>query len=163
MKNINYDILDLLKQDCRMPLEDIATMLDKDMAEVASSIDAMEKDGIILKYIPLINWDKTDRQFVEAFIEVKVTPQKEQGFDALAKNIYQYDEVKSVFLVSGSFDLLILAEAPTLKELALFVSEKLSVLDTVISTSTSFVLKRYKQDGIIFDKLSQDKRLLISP
>ncbi|MDO5022931.1 MAG: Lrp/AsnC family transcriptional regulator [Eubacteriales bacterium] len=163
MSNIDYQILGLLKKDCRMPLEDIATMLNLSMTEVASHIDDMEKHGIILKYMPLINWDKTDKQFVEAFIEVKVTPQKEQGFDAMAKNIYQYDEVKSVFLVSGSFDLLILAEAPTLKELALFVSEKLSVLDTVTSTATSFVLKRYKQDGIIFEKHSSDKRLLISP
>ena len=88
---------------------------------------------------------------------------KEKGFDAIAKRIYQYNEVKSVFLMSGTYDLLILAEAPTLKELALFVSEKLSVMETVTGTSTSFVLKRYKQDGVIFDTPSEDQRLVVSP
>lgn len=163
MNNLSHKVLDILKANCRTPLEDISVMLGEDSVKIAEEIDKLQKDGVILKYAPVINWDKTDRQFVEAIIEVKVTPQKEEGFDTIAKNIYQYEEVRSVFLVSGMYDLLILAEAPTLKELALFVSEKLSVIDFVTATSTSFILKRYKQDGVIFDIPKRDKRLLVSP
>lgn len=163
MQSIRYRILELLKKDCRTSLEEMAVMLGCDMPEVAAQIDAMEKEQVILRYSPIINWDKTDKQFVEAMIEVKVTPQRGKGFDAIAKRIYQYNEVKSVYLMSGTYDLLILAEAPTLKELALFVSEKLSVLETVTSTSTSFVLKRYKQDGVVFEAADEDQRLVVSP
>lgn len=163
MQTIRYRILEILEKDCRISLEDMSVMLGGTMEEVAAQIDAMEKEQVILRYSPVINWDKTDRQFVAAMIEVKVTPQLGKGFDAVAKRIYQYDEVKSVFLMSGTYDLLILAEAPTLKELALFVSEKLSVLETVTSTSTSFVLKRYKQDGVVFESSDEDQRLVVSP
>ena len=163
MNDLSHKVLDILKADCRTPLEDISVMLGEDSVKIAAEIDKLQKDGVILKYMPVINWDKTDRQFVEAIIEVKVTPQKEEGFDTIAKNIYQYEEVRSVFLVSGMYDLLILAEAPTLKELALFVSEKLSVIDFVTATSTSFILKRYKQDGVIFEIPTRDRRLLVSP
>lgn len=163
MQTIRYRILEILKRDCRTSLEEMAVMLGCEMPDVAAQIDAMEKEQVILRYSPIINWDKTDRQFVEAMIEVKVTPQRGKGFDAIAKRIYQYSEVKSVYLMSGTYDLLILAEAPTLKELALFVSEKLSVLETVTSTSTSFVLKRYKQDGVVFEAEDEDQRLVVSP
>lgn len=163
MDHLKYQVLEILKNDCRTSLEDMAVMLGVSTQNIASMVDEMEKEQIILRYSPVVNWDKTDRQFVEAMIEVKVTPQKEKGFDAIAKRIYQYNEVKSVFLMSGTYDLLILAEAPTLKELALFVSEKLSVMETVTGTSTSFVLKRYKQDGVIFDTPSEDQRLVVSP
>ncbi len=163
MQSIRYRILEMLKKDCRTSLEEMAVMLGCDMSEVAAQIDAMEKEQVILRYSPIINWDKTDKQSVEAMIEVKVTPQRGKGFDAIAKRIYQYNEVKSVYLMSGTYDLLILAEAPTLKELALFVSEKLSVLETVTSTSTSFVLKRYKQDGVVFEAADEDQRLVVSP
>lgn len=163
MQTIRYRILEILKRDCRTSLEEMAVMLGCEMPVVAAQIDAMEKEQVILRYSPIINWDKTDRQFVEAMIEVKVTPQRGKGFDAIAKRIYQYSEVKSVYLMSGTYDLLILAEAPTLKELALFVSEKLSVLETVTSTSTSFVLKRYKQDGVVFEAEDEDQRLVVSP
>jgi DNA-binding Lrp family transcriptional regulator len=163
MDHLKYQVLEMLKNDCRTSLEDMAVMLGVSTQNIASMVDEMEKEQIILRYSPVVNWDKTDRQFVEAMIEVKVTPQKEKGFDAIAKRIYQYNEVKSVFLMSGTYDLLILAEAPTLKELALFVSEKLSVMETVTGTSTSFVLKRYKQDGVIFDTPSEDQRLVVSP
>ena len=98
-----------------------------------------------------------------AMIEVRVTPQRDMGFDAIANRIYRFDEVKSVYLMSGSYDLLVLVEAPTLKELAFFVSQKLSPLDTVTGTATSFVLKRYKQDGVVFEGESADKRLVVSP
>ncbi len=155
------DLLHLLQQDCRVSLEQLATMLGEPMEEVASAIEDLEKRGVILRYAPVINWDKTERERVEAMIEVRVTPQRDQGFDAIAKRIYRFDEVKSVYLMSGAYDLLLLVEARTLKELAFFVSTKLSTLETVTGTATHFVLKRYKSDGVIFEGEPQDKRLVV--
>ena len=163
MTRLETDLLDPLKDDCRIPLEKLSVMLGCSMQEVAEAIDEMEKDGTILRYRPVINWDKLNINRVEAMIEVRVTPQRDMGFDAVASRIYRFDEVKSVYLMSGGYDLIVLVEAPTLKELAAFVSEKLSVLDTVTGTSTSFVLKRYKQDGVIFVGEHTDKRLAVSP
>ena len=163
MQSLNMQILEILNEDCRTPLERIAVMTGATLTDVAQAIDDMEKQHVILHYAPVINWDKTDRGRVEAMIEVKVTPQRDMGFDALAGRIYRFDEVKSVYLMSGSYDLLVLVEARTLKELALFVSEKLSPLENVTGTATSFVLKRYKQDGIIFVGETTDKRLAVSP
>lgn len=163
MQSLKMQILEILNEDCRTPLERIAVMTGAPLADVAQAIDDMEKQHVILHYAPVINWDKTDRERVEAMIEVKVTPQRDMGFDALAGRIYRFDEVKSVYLMSGSYDLLVLVEARTLKELALFVSEKLSPLENVTGTATSFVLKRYKQDGIIFVGEHTDKRLAVSP
>ena len=163
MQALKAEILEILNEDCRIPLERIAVMTGEDMAKVAQAIDELEKDRVILQYSPIINWDRTDRERVEAMIEVKVMPQRDMGFDAIAGRIYRFDEVKSVYLMSGSYDLLVLVEARTLKELALFVSEKLSPLESVTGTSTSFVLKRYKQDGVIFVGESADKRMAVSP
>lgn len=163
MTDLQIQILDILRKDCRTSLENMATMLNTSIEDVATNIQSMEEDKIILRYLPIINWDKTDKSYVEAMIEVKVTPQKERGFDALARRIYQFDEVKSLFLMSGQYDLLVLVEAHDLKSLALFVSEKLSTFESVISTSTSFVLKRYKSDGVIFDENNSDRRLVVSP
>ena len=163
MTDLQIQILDILRKDCRTSLENMAAMLNTSIEDVATNIQSMEEDKIILRYLPIINWDKTDKSYVEAMIEVKVTPQKERGFDALARRIYQFDEVKSLFLMSGQYDLLVLVEAHDLKSLALFVSEKLSTFESVISTSTSFVLKRYKSDGVIFDENDSDRRLVVSP
>lgn len=146
-----------------MPLEKLAVMLGQPMDTVAGMIDDMEGRGIILRYSPVINWDKTDRERVEAMIEVRVTPQRDEGFDAIAKRIYRFDEVKTVYLMSGAYDLLLLVESHSLKELAYFVSTKLSVLETVTGTATHFVLKRYKSDGVIFEGDAQDKRLAVNP
>lgn len=162
MSPLKQQILDIMGEDCRLPLEKMATMLGVDIASVAGAIEEMEKDRLILRYRPLIDWDKADIQFVEAMIEVKVTPQRDHGFDETARRIYGFEEVKSVYLMSGTYDLLVQVEAATLKELALFVSSKLSILDTVTSTSTSFVLKRYKQDGVVFEGDDEDRRLMIS-
>ena len=137
MQKLDNDLLDLLKDDCRLPLEKLAVMTGATVEQVAESIERMEKDRVILRYAPTINWDKTDRERVEAMIEVKVTPQRDMGFDAVAKRIYRFEEVKSVYLMSGNYDLLVLVQARTLKELALFVSEKLSALELVTGTSTS--------------------------
>ena len=162
MTRLETDLLDLLKEDCRIPLEKLSVMTGATMEEVAETIQNLEKRRIILRYAPMINWDLTDRERVEAMIEVRVTPQRDMGFDAIAGRIYRFDEVKSVYLISGGYDLLVLLEARTLKELALFVSEKLSPLEGVTGTSTSFVLKRYKQDGVIFVGETTDKRMAVT-
>ena len=163
LTKLDMELLDLLREDCRLPLEKLAVMTGASVAEVAEAIERMERERVILRYAPTINWDKTDRDRVEAMIEVRVTPQRDMGFDAIAKRIYRFEEVKSVYLMSGSYDLLVLVEARTLKELALFVSEKLSPLETVTGTATSFVLKRYKEEGVIFEGENADNRLVISP
>lgn len=161
MQNLQIELLQILKEDCRLPLEQLATMTGTTLEEVAAAIADMEKKGIILRYSPVINWDKVARERVEAMIEVRVTPQRDQGFDAIAERIYRFDEVKSVYLMSGAYDLLLLVEAPTLKELAFFVSTKLSTLETVTGTATHFVLKRYKSEGIVFEDGKEDKRLVV--
>ena len=156
-------VLDLLREDCRLPLEKLAVMLGVSTEEVAETIDSLERRRVILHYAPTINWDLTDRERVEAMIQVSVTPQRDMGFDAVARRIYRFEEVKSVYLMSGGYDLLVLVEAKSLKELALFVSSKLSTLEMVTGTQTSFVLKRYKEEGVIFDGSQSDNRLVVSP
>lgn len=163
MTKLETDLLDLLREDCRLPLEKLAIMTGSTAEEVAQTIDRLEESHVILRYAPTINWDLTDRERVEAMIQVNTSPQRDTGFDAVAKRIYRFEEVKSVYLMSGSYDLLVLVEARSLKELAHFVSSKLSTLETVTGTSTSFVLKRYKEEGVIFETEKTDNRLVISP
>lgn len=163
MTRLETQVLDLLREDCRLPLEKLAVMLGVSTEEVAETIDSLERRRVILHYAPTINWDLTDRERVEAMIQVSVTPQRDMGFDAVARRIYRFEEVKSVYLMSGGYDLLVLVEAKSLKELALFVSSKLSTLEMVTGTQTSFVLKRYKEEGVIFDGSQSDNRLMVSP
>lgn len=163
MTRLETQVLDLLREDCRLPLEKLAVMLGVSTEEVAETIDSLERRRVILRYAPTINWDLTDRERVEAMIQVSVTPQRDMGFDAVARRIYRFEEVKSVYLMSGGYDLLVLVEAKSLKELALFVSSKLSTLEMVTGTQTSFVLKRYKEEGVIFDGSQSDNRLVVSP
>ena len=163
MTRLETQVLDLLREDCRLPLEKLAVMLSVSTEEVAETIDSLERRRVILHYAPTINWDLTDRERVEAMIQVSVTPQRDMGFDAVARRIYRFEEVKSVYLMSGGYDLLVLVEAKSLKELALFVSSKLSTLEMVTGTQTSFVLKRYKEEGVIFDGSQSDSRLVVSP
>ena len=163
MPRLETQVLDLLREDCRLPLEKLAVMLGVSTEEVAETIDSLERRRVILHYAPTINWDLTDRERVEAMIQVSVTPQRDMGFDAVARRIYRFEEVKSVYLMSGGYDLLVLVEAKSLKELALFVSSKLSTLEMVTGTQTSFVLKRYKEEGVIFDGSQSDNRLVVSP
>lgn len=163
MTRLETQVLDLLRGDCRLPLEKLAVMLGVSTEEVAETIDSLERRRVILHYAPTINWDLTDRERVEAMIQVSVTPQRDMGFDAVARRIYRFEEVKSVYLMSGGYDLLVLVEAKSLKELALFVSSKLSTLEMVTGTQTSFVLKRYKEEGVIFDGSQSDNRLVVSP
>ena len=163
MTRLETQVLDLLREDCRLPLEKLAVMLGVSTEEVAETIDSLERRRVILHYAPTINWDLTDRERVEAMIQVSVTPQRDMGFEAVARRIYRFEEVKSVYLMSGGYDLLVLVEAKSLKELALFVSSKLSTLEMVTGTQTSFVLKRYKEEGVIFDGSQSDNRLVVSP
>ena len=163
MTRLETQVLDLLREDCRLPLEKLAVMLGVSTEEVAETIDSLERRRVILHYAPTINWDLTDRERVEAMIQVSVTPQRDMGFDAVPRRIYRFEEVKSVYLMSGGYDLLVLVEAKSLKELALFVSSKLSTLEMVTGTQTSFVLKRYKEEGVIFDGSQSDNRLVVSP
>ena len=163
MTRLETQVLDLLREDCRLPLEKLAVMLGVSTEEVAETIDSLERRRVILHYAPTINWDLTDRERVDAMIQVSVTPQRDMGFDAVARRIYRFEEVKSVYLMSGGYDLLVLVEAKSLKELALFVSSKLSTLEMVTGTQTSFVLKRYKEEGVIFDGSQSDNRLVVSP
>ena len=138
-------------------------MLDMDEAEVANEVAQMEKDNIICGYHTMIDWDKTGIEMVTALIEVRVTPQRDQGFDRIAERIYNYPEVNAVYLISGGYDLLVTLEGKTLKEVSRFVTEKLSTSDSVISTATNFILKQYKDHGTIMAKKGGSERMLVTP
>jgi len=155
-------ILEILENDCNTPLEQIALMTDSDTAAVAAAIDELKNDNIILKNKAVINWEKTNKEFVTALIELKVTPQRGEGFDKIAERIYKFPEVKSVYLMAGAFDLTVIIEGKTMKEVALFVANRLAPMDSVISTGTHFVLKKYKDEGIIFDADETDNRQVIT-
>jgi DNA-binding Lrp family transcriptional regulator len=163
MDKLKWKILDLLKEDARQSAELLATMLGEDRAAVETAIAELEADKVIVKYATVVNWGKVDDDKVTALIEVQITPERGRGFDAIAERIYLYPEVKSVYLMSGAYDLLVEIEGTTLKEVASFVSSKLSSIDRVLSTKTHFILKKYKQDGVIFEDHEDDQRLLISP
>lgn len=146
-----------------MKPDQIAVMLDLDEEEVARRIEKLEKDGVIVKYHTLINWEKSGEEFVTALIEVKVTPQRGSGFDSIAERIYRFPEVKAVYLMSGGFDFTVFIEGKSMKEVALFVATKLATIENVQSTATHFVLKKYKQEGVILDDQEKDRRLVVSP
>lgn len=157
-------ILELLEQNSRYSAADIALMLGLEEQEVVDSIKEMEKDKIICGYKTLINWDKVEhREVVTALIEVKVTPQRGEGFDKIAERIHRFSEVKAVYLMSGGFDLTVIIEGKTMKEVALFVGQKLAPLDAVLSTGTHFVLNKYKDHGVIFEEIKKDERMIVSP
>lgn len=154
------EILELLRQNARLSIEDIAAMTKKDAAEVAAIIKKMEDDGVILKYAAIINpeKDKTAKDKVCAEIQIQVQPQREHGFDAIADRIYRFPQVKSLYLMSGGYDLKVIIEGDNLKDVALFVSEKLSTLEGVRSTKTNFVLKTYKENDIVYVADERDRR-----
>lgn len=163
MNDFKLSILELLQEDARRAPSLIATMLDATEEDVVAAIAEMEQDKLIVKYTPVVNWGRVDDETVTASIEVQITPERGRGFDAIAERIYHYPEVTAVYLMSGSYDLLVEVEGKTLKEVASFVSDKLATLEPVLSTKTHFILKKYKQDGIIFEETQVDQRLLISP
>lgn len=157
------ELLLLIEKNSRININELAVLLGKDEIDVANELVKLENEGIICGYHTLINWDKTSIEKVTALIEVKVTPQRGQGFDKIAERIYNYPEVNSVYLISGGFDLLVTIEEKSLKEIANFVSDKLSTLDTVLSTATHFILKKYKDHGTVFDKKHTDEREVVTP
>ena len=156
-------LLQLLEDDCTLTHAQLASLANMPEADVAAAIKKYEEDKVILGYKAIVDWDRTDRESVTALIEVKVTPQRGEGFDRVAERIYQYDEVESVYLMSGGYDLLVMLKASNLKKLALFVAEKLSTIEGVLSTATHFVLKRYKNEGVITDEKRADRRLKVTP
>ncbi|MGB9860113.1 MAG: Lrp/AsnC family transcriptional regulator [Moorellaceae bacterium] len=160
---MRHKILRLLESNSKLTAKEIAVMLGLPVEQVAQEIAQMEKERIILGYSTLINWEKAGEEEVAALIDVKVTPQHDVGFDEVASRIYRYPEVKSVFLMSGSYDLSVLVQGKSLKEVAYFVAQKLARLEHVQSTVTHFILKKYKQDGIIFEDLEADRRQVVQP
>lgn len=157
------ELLKLLDQDCQQTHAQLARQLGVEAAQVAQWVRELEADRILVKCQPIINWEKAGLDDVSAIIEVKITPQREVGFDALAARIYRFPEVRSLYLMSGAYDLAVRVEGTGLKEVAQFVSTKLATIDGVVSTTTHFVLKKYKEEGVIIDDEEADRRLPVSP
>jgi DNA-binding Lrp family transcriptional regulator len=151
-------ILKLLESDGRLTPEQIATMLGVSTEEVAAAVAEYEKNGTIVGYKALVDWDKTDREIVSAVIELKVTPERDRGFDKIAEKLLNYPEITSICLMSGSYDIQLIIEGKTLREVAQFVAMKLAPMDCITSTATSFVLKKYKDKGVIYQSPEEDER-----
>ncbi len=155
-------ILKILEGNCLLTPEQVAVMVDTDVNEVKNIIDAAKKDGTLLGYHAIINWDKSETKETTALIELKITPQQGKGFDAVAERIYQYPQVETLYLMSGGYDMLVTVKDKSLKDVALFVSGTLATIDGVISTATHFILKRYKDNGTVFVGQNKDNRQVIS-
>ncbi len=156
-------ILHVIEKNSRIDMKELAIILGCEEIDVANEIAKMEEEGVICGYHTLIDWEKTSLDKVSALIEVRVTPQRGQGFDNIAERIYKYPEVNAVYLISGGYDLLISLEGKSLKEISAFVSDKLSTLDSVLSTATHFILKKYKDHGTVLAKKNEDTREKIMP
>lgn len=156
-------ILRAIDRNSKVSVADLAIMLGSTEEEVSALIKEMEEDTVICGYPTLINWEKIHCEKVTALIEVKVTPQRGLGFDKIAERIYQFNEVQSVYLMSGGFDLTVIIEGKTMREVANFVSDKLAPMDAILSTATHFVLKKYKEHGLPLVQSKQDERMLITP
>ena len=163
MKKLEADILKILEEDCRYTPQKIAVMLDKSESEVVSAIKKMVESGVIVKYTAIVNGETLAEETVQALIEVKVTPQKVNGFDAIAEEIYRFDEVKSLYLMSGGYDLAVFIEGTSLRSVSRFVTERLSTIDGILSTATHFILKKYKIEGTIAEKCNDNMRLSVQP
>lgn len=151
-------ILQMLEKDCRLTAEQLAQKCGRDVEEIKATIRKLENEGVILGYKALIDWDKTDREYVSAVIELKITPQRDRGFDKIAEKLINYPEVQSVHLMSGGYDLMLIIEGKTMKEVAFFVSFKLAPMEGVMGTATHFVLKKYKDKGVIYRGELKDER-----
>ena len=156
-------ILNYIEKNARVDIHELAVMLDCRDEEIIDELAAMQKENIICGYNTLINWDKVGVEKVTAMIEVRVTPQRGMGFDKVAKRIYNYPEVDSVYLISGGYDFMVILEGKTLRAVSEFVSDKLSPLESVLSTRTNFILKKYKDQGIVMFEAKKDERMLMSP
>ena len=157
------EILNILdKEKGNVSRAKIAQMLGMEEKEVADKIEKMEKENVIVGYKTIVNWDKTDKDVVVALIELRITPQRGEGFDKVAERIYKYPQVKSLYLMSGAYDLAVTIEGKSMKEVALFVAQKLAPMDSIISTATHFVPKKYKEEGIVFEDDEKDTRQVIT-
>ena len=157
------EILNILdKEKGNVSRAKIAQMLGMEEKEVTDKIEKMEKENVIVGYKTIVNWDKTDKDVVVALIELRITPQRGEGFDKVAERIYKYPQVKSLYLMSGAYDLAVTIEGKSMKEVALFVAQKLAPMDSIISTATHFVLKKYKEEGIVFEDDEKDTRQVIT-
>ncbi len=156
-------ILSIIEKNSRIELRALAILLGEQETDVINEMEQMEKEGIICGYHTLIDWEKTNVEKVNALIEVRVTPQRGHGFDSIAERIYKYPEVHAVYLISGGYDLLVSLEGKSLKEVSNFVSDKLSTLESVLSTATHFILKKYKDHGTILDRKEVDERIQVTP
>lgn len=156
-------ILSIIEKNSRIDLKELAIILGVEETAIVEEMEKMEQEGVICGYHTLINWEKTSVEKVNALIEVRVTPQRGHGFDNIAERIYKYPEVHAVYLISGGYDLLVSLEGKSLKEVSNFVSDKLSTLDTVLSTATHFILKKYKDHGTILSKDEIDERIQVTP
>lgn len=154
-------LLKLLEEDCTLNTAQLAAMCDTSEEDVTQRIRSLTEEGVLLGYKAVVNWEKTSVESVEALIEVKVTPQRDKGFDRIAERIYQYEEVESCYLMSGGYDLTVILTGRTLREVALFVSQKLSTIEGVTSTATHFILKKYKQQNVVFEQQEEQKERLI--
>lgn len=157
------EILNIIEKNSRIDVRELSVLIGAEEIVVANELKALEEEGIICGYHTMVDWSKTSIEKVNALIEVKVTPQRGLGFDSIAERIYKYPEVTSVYLMSGGFDLMVILEGKSLQEVAGFVSNKLSTLDTVLSTATHFILKKYKDHGTILTKKYEDTREIITP
>ncbi len=156
-------ILEILEKDSRTSAADIGIMLGIGEEEAAAQIRAMEEEGVICGYHTLVNWEKISEEKVVALIEVRVTPQRDMGFDKLAERIYQYEEVQAVYLMSGAYDFTVIIEGRSMKSVAQFVSSKLATIDGVLSTATHFILKTYKDEGMVMLEKEKDERIQVMP
>ncbi len=155
---MNKELLEIIENNARLSNKDIAVMLSKEEGDIKKMIEQYENDGIILGYKTLIDWDKTENEHVNALIELRVSPQPDRGFDKLAEKIGNYPEVSSLYLMSGGYDFMVLLEGKTMREIAYFVAQKLAPLDTVITTATHFVLRKYKDKGVTYGPAYVDER-----
>jgi len=162
VKNMDT-LLKLLRENASLKPSELAVMLNRPESEVATQIQNYERDGVILGYRTVVNEEKLGVERVRAVIEVKITPEREGGFNRLAERIAKYSEVSSCYLMSGGYDLLVFVEGNTLREVASFVSEKLATIQGVISTGTHFMLKPYKEQGVLMAKQQAEERLVVSP
>lgn len=162
-RRMREELLTVIEKNSRIDLKELAVILGVQEVDVVNELAALEAQGVICGYHTLIDWEKTSNEKVSALIEVRVTPQRGQGFDNVAERIYRYPEVRSVFLMSGGYDLMVILEGKTLREVSSFVSDKLSTLDTVLSTATHFILKKYKDHGTVLSQVREDEREMITP
>ena len=163
MDTLEKDILEILQADSRVSVAGLAAMLGVSEGVAAEKVNKLEKDGVIVKYTAIVNGEDLEEQAVEALIEVKVTPQRGAGFDAIAQEIAAHDEVKNLYLMSGGYDLAVIVEGKSLKSVSRFVSERISTYESVISTATHFILKKYKVEGALIKKVAETERLSVQP